>query len=477
MKVKMKKYFLHIILNSAFLILNSFCFGQNKIDSLLLVLKTAKEDTNKVNALNEIGTEFTKAAHFDTAYYYGKIALDLAERLRFKKGISDACNTIGIYYKEHSDYTIAMSYYRKALAVDRELNNKTGMAKRYGNIGLSLWYLGDYPQALENLFQALKIAEELDDKKIISTQYGNIGLVYKDIKDYTKALEYYFKASKIDSVIGNMGGMARQINNIGNVYLDREDFPQALNYYFKALAIDSVAGNKTATAIRLGNIGAAYYGQKKIELALNYYLKGYRLDSAIGNKTGTVRHLINLGSLSISQSKFAEAERYLFEAQKTADEIESNFYRMQAEITLTDLYEKTNREALALQHYKTAMALKDSLFGAEKDKEITRKEMNYEFEKKEAAAKAEQDKKDTVTQIIIYSVSGGFALVLVLAGFIFRGYRQKQRANVIISEQKKMVEEKQKDILDSIHYAKRIQQSLLPTEKYIQKNLTRLQRN
>jgi len=34
--------------------------------------------------------------------------------------------------------------------------------------------------------------------------------------------------------------------------------------------------------------------------------------------------------------------------------------------------------------------------------------------------------------------------------------------------------EKQKDILDSIRYAKRIQQSLLPNEKYLDKNLKRL---
>ncbi len=48
--------------------------------------------------------------------------------------------------------------------------------------------------------------------------------------------------------------------------------------------------------------------------------------------------------------------------------------------------------------------------------------------------------------------------------------------NLLIEEQKKMVEEKQKDILDSIHYAKRIQESLLPSVKYIGKTITRLNR-
>ena len=100
--------------------------------------------------------------------------------------------------------------------------------------------------------------------------------------------------------------------------------------------------------------------------------------------------------------------------------------------------------------------------------------MNFNFEKKEAALKAEQEKKDAVSRIVIYSVSGGFLVVLLLAVFIFRGYKQKKRANHIITEQKLIVEEKQKEIIDSINYAKRIQQSLLPTEKYIAKNLERL---
>ena len=68
----------------------------------------------------------------------------------------------------------------------------------------------------------------------------------------------------------------------------------------------------------------------------------------------------------------------------------------------------------------------------------------------------------------------GFALVIVLALFIFRSYRQKQKANLIITLQKHEVEMKQKEVLDSIHYAKRIQKALMPNEKYIQNKLKHL---
>ena len=45
-----------------------------------------------------------------------------------------------------------------------------------------------------------------------------------------------------------------------------------------------------------------------------------------------------------------------------------------------------------------------------------------------------------------------------------------------IEMEKLLVEEKNKEILDSIHYSKRIQNALLPSEKYIERNLNRLKK-
>ena len=49
--------------------------------------------------------------------------------------------------------------------------------------------------------------------------------------------------------------------------------------------------------------------------------------------------------------------------------------------------------------------------------------------------------------------------------------KARQKAERQISEQKELVEEKQKEILDSIRYAKRIQNSLMPTETFIDRIL------
>ncbi len=75
--------------------------------------------------------------------------------------------------------------------------------------------------------------------------------------------------------------------------------------------------------------------------------------------------------------------------------------------------------------------------------------------------------------MIIWSVCGILLLVLAFALFAYRSYLQKQKANIEITKQKHVIEEKQKEILDSIYYARRIQRSLLPNEKYIARQFNR----
>ncbi|MBP7809774.1 MAG: hypothetical protein KA163_10810, partial [Bacteroidia bacterium] len=118
----------------------------------------------------------------------------------------------------------------------------------------------------------------------------------------------------------------------------------------------------------------------------------------------------------------------------------------------------------------------------ETQKAAVKKQMQYEYEAKAKELQNEQEKKNILAKAELeqrkkernYFIIG-FALVMVLAGFIFRSYRQKQKANILITHQKKEVEESKKEILDSIHYAKRIQKAHLPNLNYIDKNLRRLQ--
>ncbi|MBI4929174.1 MAG: tetratricopeptide repeat protein [Bacteroidetes bacterium] len=424
---------------------------QNKIDSLLSLLKKDKEDTNKVNHLNKLSSAL---------------------------------------YSANPDPTILLA--QQAAALSQKINFSKGEANAYGIAGVGYWAKGDYPNALENYFKALKIDEALKNNSGMAKRLGNIGLVYDEQKDYSKALDYLLKALNMYEKLENKKGIAIQLGNIGIIYYEQKNYLMALDNYFKTLKIRDELGDKNLIASTLGNIGIIYQEQaissnsqvaadSLHSKALDYFFKALKLDEKLGNRNNTAAWLGNIGTLYITQKKYTEAEKYLLHALAIDTTIGFLHHTENTEEQLSNLYEKIGKPAKALEHYKKAMVLKDTLFSEEKNKELTRKEMNYEFEKKEAAAKTEADKQQAVAEaeskkqkIVIWSVIAVLLLVVVFAGFIFRALRITQKQKHIIELQKKVVEEKQNEILASIRYAKRIQDAILPTEKYIEKSLNRL---
>ena len=426
------------------LLSTAYCSAhQNKTDSLLSLLKKDKEDTNKILHLNALAWEL-KSNNPDTSILLSNQALTLAEKHTWKKGIANSFGQLGVY-----------NYHK-----------------------------GDYPDALDYYFKALKLREELGDKKTTATLLGNVGNVYCAQSDYPKALDYYFKALKMAEDLGDKRGIAMHLGNIGIVYDAQKNYPKAIDYYFKTLKIAEELGLKDIIASSCGNIGIMYMEQTNYTQAEYYSFKALKLAEELHAKSLIASCLGNIGSLYTYTKKYAESEKYLLNALTLSREIGAVDYEREFEENLSDLYSKTNRFQLALEHYKKATELKDTLFSTDKNKEITRKEMNYEFEKKEAAQKAEQEKQTAVAEadkkkqhVILYLVIGGLLMVLLFAGFISRALRITRRQKKLIEKQKQLVEEKQKEILDSIHYARRIQTALLPTEKYIDKTLKRLMKN
>ncbi|MGZ3883166.1 MAG: hypothetical protein ACXVPD_03005, partial [Bacteroidia bacterium] len=149
------------------------------------------------------------------------------------------------------------------------------------------------------------------------------------------------------------------------------------------------------------------------------------------------------------------------------------------------IYKVQNKGMQALEMHELYIKMRDSINNIETRKISLKSQFKYEFEKKELAvktlARAKEEKLKLEAEadrqkrnIIIYCVLGGLLLVSVFLVLIYRSLQENKKANKIISQQKHIVEEKQKEILDSIRYARRIQSALITPEKYIDKTLTRL---
>jgi serine phosphatase RsbU (regulator of sigma subunit) len=221
--------------------------------------------------------------------------------------------------------------------------------------------------------------------------------------------------------------------------------------------------------------------------ALEYYDKSFAIFNEIGDKQGISFIARNLGDCYRRQKKYPIALQYAETALSVSKEIGFPENINRAEELLADIYRELGQFEKALEHYKQFVIYRDSTNNEKTRKASVKKQLEYEFEKKESELKAEQAEKDIFARaqlkqqklITWFSIAGG-VLVFVMLILAFRGYRTKRKANQELSEknheietQKHIVEEKNKEIVDSINYAQRIQQALLASENMLHKNIPR----
>ena len=470
--------------------------GQEKIDSLFAVFKTAKQDSIKVNALNGLAYEF-RSNNADTAIYFASEALALATKTNYETGIINAylykaiatmnlgkygealknnmnalkvCDELlssekatdkskilklkaGAYssianiYDEQGNYTEALKNNFAALKIREETKDKVGIAASYNNIGNIYAVQGNYPEALKNLFAALKIKEETGDKNSIANSYNNIGSTYYNHGDYTQALKYHLAALKMRQEIGDKRGISSSYNNIGIIHDDKANYPEALKYQFAALKIQEEIGDQQGIAFSYDNIGLVYMHENDYDKALKYFSDYLKSSEEIEDNSGIADAYINIGDVYTKQKKNSDASLYLNKGLLLSKEIGSLDYIKNGYDGLAKLDSAQGNFKQALEHYKLYINYRDSLFNEENTKKLVQSQMQYEFDKKESLAKAAQEKKDVLAQreknIQYFAIAslGILVLAVVIIAFIqWRHNKQKQAANNLLAQQKTKLE-------------------------------------
>ncbi len=414
--------------------------GQDRIDSLLGRLPKANDDTNKVKLLIDLSHTYY-SINPDKGLKFGKQGLALAEKLDWKRGMANASRTIaGNYGYGKSDFATALKFSFQALQLFQEIEDKIGTARIMGDIGVVYWYQSDYPNALKYYFDALRINEELNNKPDIAATLCNIGIVYNSEKEYQKALEYIVKANKIDEETGNKSGIASNLGDIGELYQNLSDNTKALEYFVKSLQLCEELGDKNGIARNLSNFGIVYMEQKNYRKALDYFFQALKISEELGLKVGIAMNLGNIANTYLETAKDTITGKYNLDVLKQAKGYTDSAIKICREIgDLNTLFANYNRlseiqmllgdNKNALESYKKYTLFKDSVFNMEKNKKLTETAMQYEFDKKEAATREEQEKKDLRQRNIRNSfIAGAAVLLLLLIGLINR-YRYKQKAN------------------------------------------------
>lgn len=396
-----------IILLTGFTFLFSLqALSQTKVlDSLFTALKNEKTDgKHKVFLLNEIATEYSDS-NPEKMLEYAKKGLAISQRLGLKEDEGTAWFNVGNANIMLNKYTEALKSYTNAQSIFEKIIDgksvpdinsiKDKLAITYGSIGVVCSEQNNYAKALEYCFKALKLHEETKQEAYMSYTYNNLGIVYKEQKEYGKALEYYNKASWLQKKLGDEE-LAITLTNIGSIYLLRNELGKALESFKDAEKILTGTDNKRAQAELYNNFGNYYVKAGSNDKAKESYMKALAVYEGTGEKYIASASLGYLGDVYALENKHTEAIGYLNKSSAMAEEIGVYEQVKEAEKTLSDIYEKKGNASEALRHFKKYIAAKEKINDAENIKSMVREEMNYEFERREALQKIENEKRQVM---------------------------------------------------------------------------------
>jgi len=347
-------------------------------------------------------------------------------------------------------------------------------AAALNNIGYDSDNKGDVNKAIDYYTRALKLREKAGDKKGIAESTNNLGSLYSYQNDTRAAIACYEKAVKLYEEIGDIQGSAQSLNNMGNGYNNIGNHQKAIEYNVKALQIQEKYNDKLGMSNSLDNLGTAYEEVGDTNKAIEYYSKSLEIREELGNKSSIAQSLYNLGDIYYERKNITKAKFYADKSFQLAKELG---FPKQIEVAadlLYKIYQKENNSLKALEMYKLYIKMRDSTNGIELVRETTSSKYKWQEEQvkmeneKQTAIAAAESKRQKLFLLLVAIVAIAIGVIAII---VYKNLQRYKKAKQIIEKQKELVEEKQKEVLDSIRYAKRIQDAVLKEQEHVSAHL------
>lgn len=437
----------------------------------------------------------------DTSLNLYHLATHDTAKLDLIEHIVDECWDERVWPKYNS-FIFSKSYQLLLTTVSEDVQRKYAslLAGSISNLGYIYDNEGNVPGALEYYHRALEIYEQIGDNEGAASSFNNLGVLYSFQGDTTKAMFYHNESLRLKKIIGDERGISLSLNNIGTIYKNKGRVFEALDCFEKSLRLCKKNDDQRGMAICYDNIGGIYYTEGYKQKAIDYYNKAYAIRMENGEYSGAAFSLNNIASVYISVGKLEEALKHADMSMKLAKEIGFPMDIQNASESLYKIYRTKSDYKNALAYHELYVEMRDSLYNANNERVIVTQGLKYEYEKAALKKSLENQKIQAIKDLqinerdaiiyqketLFYAMLIGLLLMLYVLFISIRNYRRKQKDNELIQQQKTEVEsqkqkiEKQhhileetyKEISDSITYAKRIQQAILPPLENVRSQFT-----
>ncbi|HTF03547.1 MAG TPA: SpoIIE family protein phosphatase [Bacteroidia bacterium] len=395
---------------------------QYNLDSLKTVVEKMDDtDSSKVHILNQIAWDVSYI-NLDSGLVIANRSVTLARNLGYKKGEAEALNVLGTIYAD----------------------------------------MGRYEQAIDAHFQSIRLRDEARPDKL-GESYHNLALVYLSMDSVETSLAYQRKAYEYYSVAKDSSGIGPVANYIGEAYLEMDSIDAAIRYFTQGARIARTYGFVHWEAANLGGLAYCTALQGDFKKANVLMQESFDLVEGEKNEYDMMDAWVKMAKLRKLEKNYPAAIAAVDSALAISTKLNVRDSRMEHLHILAGLHELNGNNELALEYYREHQLLKDSILSTKNQQNIHNLEAVYENEKQEKALDLLRE-DDRLQKIF---VAGGivFSIGFVVVAFLLFGrIRMGKIAGLQLQEKKAIIESKNKDITDSITYARRIQDAVTPVE-------------
>lgn len=412
------------------------------VDSLKQELNRPKKDTATAKLLSAIGQAYADLSSFDSAESYFNRSFELNRKIGNDVAAFSVLNLMGVneYYRGNNQK--AKKLWKQCLDAARQGRDKAREMDLLQNLANIEMAEGRYAEALKINLDCLKYAESQKDSSGTRSARINIGIVYSLMTDYENATKYFLAAEKAFPPGAKSVHYLLCLTNIGQCYLDMRQFDQAEAYFRKAMTAGRAAGHLETEVASLGGLGVVLKEEGKYPDAAQMLQSAIKLGMTLGDDRGRAIDMERLAAVYVlalengregqiqntfgpnRKSALLSARKLVTEALdilKEENEIENI---RAAHLTLSNIEKLLGNYESALEHLSAYSTLSDSLFSRDKNTKLAQVSLRYEFERKEAANRAAQEKKDIRAGLIRNSFAAGLTGALI---FLAALYRQRNK--------------------------------------------------
>jgi len=413
-----------LILVSCLYFTASFSQSPEEKESILKMIATAKEDSNKAKLFFKIGGLY-ESSDPEMAKQYYKQAGELSEKIGFKRGVFG-------YYSFNGNILSQQGYFDSALNLSLKLVNYSERIKDSTYLAISLIMASQYykrVQDYDNAIQALergRLIRHLRDETLEEGNIeGSIGFIYSGMHQYRKAVDY--ELSSVANLLKNndSSSLADTYISLGYNYTNLQLYDSATFFLEKANIIASKLSIPFAEMAYNLNSAYVYYKQGNIQRIKPFVDKGLFLAKQMGTTEWEANGFWGLSIYYLYAKDYAKASMYADSCLQSA--MTYNFREVKSRIynTLSQIHFFKGDTKMGYYYANQYELLKDSILNESILMNTTFYEAQFKTQKKETQIQIQKSQLRQKT-MLNYFLIGGALFLLFIVLLLYRNYRSKQ---------------------------------------------------